>query len=87
MNCLEARALAIGYAGQPLGQNLDLRLNSGEVLCLLGPNGSGKSTLFKTLLGLLRPLAGSVLLDGQPCPNGPGGDWRNASVTCPRRRA
>ncbi|WP_313037847.1 ABC transporter ATP-binding protein [Stutzerimonas nitrititolerans] len=66
MNCLEARALAIGYAGQPLGQNLDLRLNSGEVLCLLGPNGSGKSTLFKTLLGLLRPLAGSVLLDGQP---------------------
>jgi iron complex transport system ATP-binding protein len=34
------------------------------VLCVLGPNGSGKSTLFRTLLGLLAPLGGRVMLDG-----------------------
>jgi iron complex transport system ATP-binding protein len=35
------------------------------VLCLLGPNGSGKTTLFKTLLGLLGPQAGEVLIGGE----------------------
>ena len=34
------------------------------MLCLLGPNGSGKTTLFKTLLGLLPPQGGAVLIDG-----------------------
>jgi iron complex transport system ATP-binding protein len=41
-------------------------VRSGEVVCLLGPSGSGKTTLFKTLLGLLPPQAGEVLLDGAP---------------------
>jgi iron complex transport system ATP-binding protein len=36
------------------------------VLALLGPNGSGKTTLLKTLLGLIPPQGGEVLLDGQP---------------------
>jgi iron complex transport system ATP-binding protein len=40
-------------------------LNAGEVVCLLGPNGSGKSTLLRTLLGLVAPRAGEVLLDGR----------------------
>ncbi|MBO3278205.1 ABC transporter ATP-binding protein [Pseudomonas schmalbachii] len=68
MSRLEARQLAIGYPGRLLGQGMDLHLERGEVLCLLGPNGSGKSTLFKTLLGLLAPRAGTVLLDGRPLP-------------------
>jgi iron complex transport system ATP-binding protein len=36
------------------------------VLALLGPNGSGKTTLLKTLLGILKPLSGDVLIDGRP---------------------
>jgi ABC superfamily ATP binding cassette transporter len=37
----------------------------GQTLCLLGPNGVGKTTLFKTILGLLPPLAGEILLSGE----------------------
>lgn len=63
---LEAEALAIGYRGRSIGRDLDLALAPGEVLALLGPNGSGKTTLFKTLLGLLKPLAGAVRVQGEP---------------------
>jgi len=61
---LEARNLAFGYRGHPVGREVSLSLDAGEVLCLLGPNGSGKTTLFKTLLGLLAPQGGQVLMDG-----------------------
>ncbi|MFC6390321.1 ABC transporter ATP-binding protein [Methylorubrum zatmanii] len=61
---LDIRDLAFGYGARAVGTGLTLTLEPGEALCLLGPNGGGKTTLFKTLLGLLRPLAGRVLLDG-----------------------
>lgn len=63
---LEARALDFGYRGTPLGRGLNLVVGGGEALCVLGPNGAGKTSLFRTLLGLLAPLAGEVLLDGRP---------------------
>jgi iron complex transport system ATP-binding protein len=63
---LEVRQLSIGYNRQALGENLSLVMESGQVTCLLGPNGCGKTTLFKTLLGLLPPLAGSIHIDGKP---------------------
>jgi iron complex transport system ATP-binding protein len=62
---LEARDLAFGYPGHPVGRGVSLSVTSAEVLCLLGPNGSGKTTLFRTLLGLLAPQGGAVLLDGR----------------------
>ncbi|MCW5575597.1 MAG: ABC transporter ATP-binding protein [Burkholderiales bacterium] len=62
---LAAENLAFGYRGRRVGSDISLELAGGEVLCLLGPNGSGKTTLFKTLLGLLPPQAGRVLLDGR----------------------
>lgn len=40
-------------------------LNSGQVVSLIGPNGSGKTTLIKTILGMVRPDKGRVLVDGQ----------------------
>lgn len=62
---LEARNLGFGYPGRPIGRRAAFALGAGEVVCLLGPNGCGKTTLFKTLLGLLPPQDGSVLIDGQ----------------------
>lgn len=63
---LEARELAFGYPGHPVGHGVSFAVGPGEVLCLLGPNGSGKTTLFRTLLGLLPATGGVVLLDGEP---------------------
>ena len=47
-----------------MGSGFTLELRPGEVLALLGPNGGGKTTLLKTLLGLMPPQGGEVLLDG-----------------------
>ena len=61
---LEARGLAVGHGARVVAQGLSLSLERGRVLCLLGPNGGGKTTLLRTLLGLIPPLAGEVLLGG-----------------------
>lgn len=63
---LAASDLAVGYGAHVVGRELSISLAGGEVLALLGPNGGGKTTLLKTLLGLLRPLGGHVVLEGRP---------------------
>jgi iron complex transport system ATP-binding protein len=66
---IEGRDLTIGYPDRTVGSGLDVALSTGEVLALLGPNGGGKTTLLKTLLGLLKPKAGEVLLGDKPLDN------------------
>lgn len=63
---LQATQLQLGYHGRALGAAFDLQLAKGETLVLLGANGSGKTTLIKTLLGLLPPVAGEILLQSKP---------------------
>ena len=61
---LEVRGLRSGYRQGTVLHGVDLDLERSRVLALLGRNGVGKSTLVMTLMGLVRPTAGSVRLDG-----------------------
>jgi len=49
--------------------NLNFKINKGEIIGLLGPNGSGKSTTIGMMLGLIKPTSGNVLIDGQDIEN------------------
>ncbi len=57
--------LACGYGVKTVLANVSFALGGGDFLCLLGPNGAGKTTLFKTLLRLMKPKSGRILLDGE----------------------
>jgi branched-chain amino acid transport system ATP-binding protein len=53
------------YAQMRILEGISLRVDEGELVCLLGGNASGKSTTLKTILGIVRPRAGRVLLGDQ----------------------
>src|SRR5687768_8479646 len=57
---LKGNGLRLGYGRQVLFDDVSFDLVRGEILGIVGPNGAGKSTLLKAMLGLLKPLAGSV---------------------------
>jgi iron complex transport system ATP-binding protein len=63
---LAARALDFGFRDRPVGRGVAIDVPAARITCLLGPNGSGKTTLLRTLLGLLPPLGGEVVLDETP---------------------
>jgi len=63
---LEIQNGMFGYAGNAVLKDVNFELNTGEIVCLLGKNGAGKTTLFKSMLGVLKPLSGSILLNGKP---------------------
>jgi ATP-binding cassette subfamily B protein len=61
---LEEVTFTYPSAKTPSIQNLNLRIDGGEVLAFVGPSGSGKSTLMNLLIGFRRPEKGRILLDG-----------------------
>ncbi|WP_407386104.1 metal ABC transporter ATP-binding protein [Ruminococcus sp.] len=60
MSQIKCTDLTLGYGAQEIVTGLSFEVNAGDYLCIVGENGSGKSTLMKTLLGLTKPLSGSI---------------------------
>jgi branched-chain amino acid transport system ATP-binding protein len=63
---LELRELEVAYGNIRALKGVSLTVAEGELVTLIGANGAGKSTTLKTISGLLRPKAGTLLYRGQP---------------------
>ena len=62
---IEIKQLAKRFGAQVILDGVDLTVQEGETMALLGPSGTGKSVLLKHIIGLIRPDAGEVIVDGQ----------------------
>ena len=62
---LSLEKLSLKFGKKIILDNLNLKLNNGQILGLLGPNGAGKSTIFNLITGLLTPDYGSIIIDGK----------------------
>jgi manganese/zinc/iron transport system ATP- binding protein len=58
--------LTVAYRDRPVLWDIDLTVPQGVLMAVVGPNGAGKTTLLKAILGLVRPVAGSVAVLGRP---------------------
>jgi lipopolysaccharide export system ATP-binding protein len=62
---LQARGLTKAYRRRRVVDGVELSVRQGETVGLLGPNGAGKTTTFYMMVGLVRPDAGDIILDGE----------------------
>jgi branched-chain amino acid transport system ATP-binding protein len=62
----EVHDVHVAYGAVTALRGVSLEVNSGEIVCLLGANGAGKSTTLRTISGLLHPLKGEIVLNGEP---------------------
>jgi branched-chain amino acid transport system ATP-binding protein len=65
VSLLEVRSLNSYYGDSHILFDVDLRVEAHEVVALLGRNGAGKSTTLKSLMGMMHPRSGAVMLDGE----------------------
>lgn len=64
---LEAKHISKSFPGVKALQDINIKLNVGECLCLAGENGAGKSTLIKVLSGIYIPEEGEIYFNGEKC--------------------
>lgn len=62
---LEVRDLQVNYGGIVALKNLNLEIKKGEIVALIGANGAGKTTTLKAICGLLKPVKGEIIFEGE----------------------
>ena len=93
---IELKDLNISYGNRQIVEQLNLNIQKSEICGLLGPNGAGKSTIYHSIIGLVKPTFGKILIDGEDVTNIPthircskfgiswvpqyGGSWSDLSV-------
>lgn len=63
---VEVDDLTVAYQHKPVLWDIDLKIPNEVLMAIIGPNGAGKSTFIKSVLNLIQPLAGSILIQGKP---------------------
>ncbi|MFJ1767196.1 ABC transporter ATP-binding protein [Amycolatopsis sp. NPDC088138] len=63
---LTLEKVCAGYGRMRILHDVDLRLDAGEIVALVGANGAGKTTTLRSICGQLKPLSGTITLDGSP---------------------
>jgi branched-chain amino acid transport system ATP-binding protein len=63
---LEVRGLTVAYGAIQAVRDVSFVVGHGEIVSLIGSNGAGKTTVLRTISGLLRPVSGEIVLDGEP---------------------
>lgn len=58
--------LTVAYDYKPALWDIDLTVPEGVLMAVVGPNGAGKSTMIKAVLGIVKPIAGSIRVFGEP---------------------
>ncbi|MCX6465843.1 MAG: ABC transporter ATP-binding protein [Pseudonocardiales bacterium] len=66
MSFLEVRDLVVAYGAIQAVRGVTFSVERGQIVSLIGSNGAGKTTTLRTVSGLLRPVSGTVTLDGEP---------------------
>jgi manganese/zinc/iron transport system ATP- binding protein len=65
-SAIEVTDLTVAYHEKPVLWDVDLDVPPGVLMAVVGPNGAGKTTMLKSILGLIKPAAGQVLIYGKP---------------------
>jgi zinc/manganese transport system ATP-binding protein len=63
---VELAAVSCHYGDTLALQNVSLKIRSGQFMAIVGPNGGGKTTLLRTILGMVPPVGGKIMVRGQP---------------------
>lgn len=62
---LEVKNLNVSYGVTPILRDVSFNIRQGEIVALLGSNGAGKTTLVNTVMGMLKPVSGEIVFEGE----------------------
>ena len=68
---IEFQNISLSYGNRLILDNINFKINEGQIFGMLGPNGVGKSTIFNLITGLVNPRSGVIKITGEDVTNYP----------------